>query len=97
MATLAILVDEYQDIGPDQYELISALAGRTLEDDASKLTLFAVGGDDQNIYAFNGASVEFIRRFEEDYGPKPNYLVGNCRSSGHISAAANAVFAGRAP
>ena len=25
-----ILVDEYQDIGPDQYELISALAGRTL-------------------------------------------------------------------
>ena len=24
MATLAILVDEYQDIGPDQYELISA-------------------------------------------------------------------------
>ena len=44
-----ILVDEYQDIGPDQYELISALAGRTLEDDAGKLTLFAVGDDDQNI------------------------------------------------
>ena len=63
-----ILVDEYQDIGPDQYELISALAGRTLEDDAGKLTLFAVGDDDQNIYAFNGASVEFIRRFEADYG-----------------------------
>ena len=69
-----ILVDEYQDIGPDQYELISALAGRTLEDDAGKLTLFAVGDDDQNIYAFNGASVEFIRRFEADYGPKPRYL-----------------------
>ena len=27
-----ILVDEYQDVGPDQYELISALAGRTLSD-----------------------------------------------------------------
>ena len=25
-----ILVDEYQDIGPDEYALISALAGRTL-------------------------------------------------------------------
>ena len=53
---------------------ISGLAGRTLEDDAGKLTLFAVGDDDQNIYAFNGASVEFIRRFEADYGPKPRYL-----------------------
>ena len=87
-----ILVDEYQDIGPDQYELISALAGRTLEDEAGKLTLFAVGDDDQNVYAFNGASVEFIRRFEEDYGPKPSYLVGNYRSTGHIIAAANAVI-----
>ena len=87
-----ILVDEYQDIGPEQYELISALAGRTLEDEAGKLTLFAVGDDDQNIYAFNGASVEFIRRFEEDYGPKPSYLVGNYRSTGHIIAAANAVI-----
>ena len=87
-----ILVDEYQDIGPVQYELISALAGRTLEDEAGKLSLFAVGDDDQNIYAFNGASVEFIRRFEEDYGPKPSYLVGNYRSTGHIIAAANAVI-----
>ena len=87
-----ILVDEYQDIGPIQYELISALAGRTLEDEAGKLTLFAVGDDDQNIYAFNGASVKFVRRFEEDYGPKPSYLVGNYRSTGHIIAAANAVI-----
>ena len=87
-----ILVDEYQDIGPDQYALISALAGRTLDDEAGKLTLFAVGDDDQNIYAFNGASVEFIRRFEADYGPRPTYLTGNYRSTGHIIAAANAVI-----
>ena len=86
-----ILVDEYQDIGPDQYELISALAGRTLPDADDKLTLFAVGDDDQNIYSFNGASVEFIRRFEADYGPRPTYLTGNYRSTGHIIAAANAV------
>ena len=87
-----ILVDEYQDIGPEQYELISALAGRTLEGDAGKLTLFAVGDDDQNIYAFNGASVEFIRRFEADYGPKPMYLTANYRSTANIVAAANAVI-----
>ncbi len=87
-----ILVDEYQDIGPEQYELISALAGRTLEEDAGKLSLFAVGDDDQNIYAFNGASVEFIRRFESDYGPKPVYLTANYRSTGCIVAAANAMI-----
>lgn len=87
-----ILVDEYQDIGPDQYELISALAGRTISDEDDKLTIFAVGDDDQNIYSFNGSSVEFIRRFEADYGPRPTYLTGNYRSTGHIIAAANAVI-----
>ncbi len=84
--------DEYQDIGPDQYELISALAGRTLSDADDKLTIFAVGDDDQNIYSFNGSSVEFIRRFDADYGPRPTYLTGNYRSTGHIIAAANAVI-----
>ena len=34
-----ILVDEYQDINADQYELISALAGRTLANKDDKLTL----------------------------------------------------------
>ena len=87
-----ILVDEYQDIDREQYELISALAGRTLTEDAGKLTLFAVGDDDQNIYAFSGASVEFIRRFESDYGPSPTWLTANYRSTGHIVAAANAII-----
>ena len=88
-----ILVDEYQDIAADQYELISALAGRTLEDPERKLTLFAVGDDDQNIYAFNGASVEFIRRFEVDYASKPGYLTENYRSTRHIVEAANLMIA----
>ena len=87
-----ILVDEYQDIDAEQYALISALAGRTLEDEDRKLTLFAVGDDDQNIYSFKGASVEFIRRFEEDYGPNRTFLVDNYRSTGHIVAAANQVI-----
>ena len=87
-----ILVDEYQDVGPEQYELISALAGRTLQGEERKLSLFAVGDDDQNIYAFNGASVEFIRRFEADYSSKPSFLVENYRSSAHIVAAANRVI-----
>ena len=87
-----ILVDEYQDIAEDQYGLISALAGRTLAEEDDRISLFAVGDDDQNIYAFNGASVEFIRRFEADYGASPAYLTDNYRSTGHIIAAANAVI-----
>ena len=84
-----ILVDEYQDVAPEQYELISALAGRTRADEDGRINLFAVGDDDQNIYAFSGASVEFIRRFESDYAAKPAFLISNYRSSAHIIEAAN--------
>ena len=87
-----ILVDEYQDIGPDQYALISALAGRTLSEEDDKISLFAVGDDDQNIYAFNGSSVEFIRRFEEDYAARPMFLTDNYRSTANIIEAANKVI-----
>ena len=87
-----ILVDEYQDIAADEYALISALAGRTLTEEDSRLSLFAVGDDDQNIYSFNGSSVEFIRSFEKDYSAKPGYLIDNYRSTRHIIDAANAVI-----
>ena len=65
---------------------------RVLADDERKLGLLAVGDDDQNIYAFAEASVEFIRRFEEDYKARPLYLTANYRSSRHIIEAANAVI-----
>jgi ATP-dependent DNA helicase RecQ len=83
-----ILVDEYQDIDAEQYQLISAIAGRTLDED-SKLTLLAVGDDDQNIYQFRGANIRFIRQFENDYYASKYYLVENYRSSAHIIEAAN--------
>ena len=89
-----ILVDEYQDIGPEEYALIAAIAGRTIEDEAMKLSLFAVGDDDQNIYAFAGASIRYIRQFEQDYRAKPEYLVENYRSTRHIIEASNSVIAG---
>lgn len=88
-----ILVDEYQDIGPEEYALISAIAGRSLEEPEQKLSLFAVGDDDQNIYAFAGASIAFIRKFEADYSARPEFLIENYRSTPAIVAAANAVIA----
>ena len=87
-----ILVDEYQDIGPDQYDLISALAGRSLSEEDDKLSLFAVGDDDQNIYAFNGSSTEFIHRFEGDYRARPVFLTANYRSTANIINAANVMI-----
>ena len=80
-----ILVDEYQDVEADQYALISAIAGRTLAESDDKLSLFAVGDDDQNIYSFSGASVEFVRRFESDYDAQPLMLTQNYRSTKHLS------------
>src|SRR5690606_5832073 len=88
-----ILVDEYQDIEAEQYELISALSGLKRDDEDGRLSMFAVGDDDQNIYSFAGASIEFIRRFEQDYAARPAYLTDNYRSTAHIIAAANQVIA----
>lgn len=84
-----ILVDEYQDIDQQQYELISVIAGRTLHEEEDNLSILAVGDDDQNIYTFRGANVEFIRKFQQDYQAREEYLVENYRSTRHIIAAAN--------
>ncbi|OOH90784.1 recombinase RecQ [Pasteurellaceae bacterium 15-036681] len=87
-----ILVDEYQDISEHHYNLVSALAGRQA-DDLSKLTIIAVGDDDQNIYAFNGSSNQYIQRFQQDYNVEvPDYLTYNYRSSPYIIEAANSVI-----
>ncbi|HEB53021.1 MAG TPA: RecQ family ATP-dependent DNA helicase, partial [bacterium] len=88
-----ILVDEYQDIDERQYQLVSAIAGRTLRDADRKLCVLAVGDDDQNIYEFRHASVEFLRRFEDDYAAKRVPLVENYRSTAHILTAANQLIA----
>ncbi|MEP1574689.1 RecQ family ATP-dependent DNA helicase [Roseibium album] len=91
-----LLVDEYQDVGPEEYALIAAVAGRSLDDPDLRISLFAVGDDDQNIYSFAGASVKHIRQFEEDYSAKPVFLTDNYRSTGNIISAANAVIEGAA-
>jgi ATP-dependent DNA helicase RecQ len=90
-----VLVDEYQDIDRRQYELVQAIAKRAgdVEQESVRATLFAVGDDDQNIYGFRDANVEFLRRFQEDYDAPVEYLVENYRSTGHIVAAANRLIA----
>jgi ATP-dependent DNA helicase RecQ len=88
-----ILVDEYQDIDEAQYQLVAALAGRNVEDADQKLSILAVGDDDQSIYGFRGANVGFIRRFQSDYDAEIQHLVENYRSTRRIIDASNAVIA----
>ena len=87
-----VLVDEYQDIDEQQYEMISAIAGRMLTDGEQKLSILAVGDDDQSVYGFRDANVKFIRQFERDYQADRLYLVQNYRSTSHIIEAANSVI-----
>lgn len=68
-----ILVDEFQDVNWAQYQFIRLLGAN------SQVT--AVGDDDQAIYAFRGANVSNILRFQEDFpGAKPIVLTENYRS-----------------
>ena len=55
-----LMVDEYQDVNPCQVELIQLLHQRSS-------TLFAVGDDDQAIYAWRGADVGNIINFQQRY------------------------------
>ncbi|VGO18983.1 RecQ family ATP-dependent DNA helicase [Pontiella sulfatireligans] len=90
-----ILIDEYQDIDEPQYEMISAIAGRALEseNEDAKLSILAVGDDDQNVYTFRGANIQFIRQFEKDYTARAHYLIENYRSTEHIISVSNQLIA----
>ena len=87
-----VLVDEYQDIDEAQYELITHIARRSGEDGEDRATILAVGDDDQTIYEWRHANVEFLRRFKEEYAAECHYLVENYRSTRNIVEAAQALI-----
>ena len=81
-----LLIDEFQDTNAIQYAWIRLLAGESG-------FVFAVGDDDQSIYAWRGARVENILNFNTDF-PSAELvrLEQNYRSTGNILAAANALI-----
>ncbi len=79
-----ILVDEFQDTNDLQYKWLKLMSGQGAS------AVFAVGDDDQSIYAFRGANVGNMRAFETEFHVKNLIkLEQNYRSHGHILDAAN--------
>jgi len=85
-----ILVDEFQDTNRLQYKWLKLLAG---DNSAHRAAVFAVGDDDQSIYAFRGADTANMKAFERDFGiQKIIKLEQNYRSHGNILDAANTLI-----
>jgi DNA helicase-2/ATP-dependent DNA helicase PcrA len=81
-----ILIDEYQDTNPAQYEIIKLLG-------AMHENVCVVGDDAQSIYSFRGATIENILQFQKDYdNVKVVKLEQNYRSTQSILKAANEVI-----
>ena len=82
-----ILVDEYQDTSTAQYLWLRALS-------QNDNNICCVGDDDQSIYAWRGAEITNILRFDKDY-PKAKLvrLEKNYRSTKHILNVASKLIA----
>ena len=86
-----ILVDEFQDTNKLQYMWLKLFAGMGKEEPNN--CIFAVGDDDQSIYAFRGARVGNMRDFEVDFKVQNIVkLEENYRSHSNILDAANAII-----
>ena len=81
-----IMIDEYQDTNPAQYEIIKLLG-------AAHENICVVGDDAQSIYSFRGATIENILLFRKDYEDvKVVKLEQNYRSTKQILNVANEVI-----
>ena len=90
-----ILVDEFQDTNRLQYQWLRLLAAGDAAAAARGAgnAIFAVGDDDQSIYAFRGASAANMQDLQKDFAVgKVIKLEQNYRSHGHILDAANALI-----
>lgn len=86
-----VLVDEFQDTNRLQYRWLQMFAPPGAQPAQG---VFAVGDDDQSIYAFRGANVGNMADYEREY--RVDHLIKlerNYRSAGNILDAANALIA----
>src|SRR6267143_3825803 len=81
-----LLVDEFQDVNPVQYDFLKKLA-------EPHGNFFVVGDDEQSIFAWTGADPYVLMRFKRDYDIEPIILDKNCRCSRQIFETARRVLA----
>ena len=82
-----VLVDEFQDIAPADFRLISLLSEN----------LFAVGDDDQAIYGFRGGNSEIMLAFTDRKDVTKYEITRNYRSTSTIVEHARALIERNAP
>lgn len=80
-----ILIDEFQDINPVQYQVLKLLA-------AEPCNVFAVGDDDQSVYGFRGSRPELMKQFAEEFRAGTLLLDVNYRCGKKIIDASLAVI-----
>ena len=77
-----VLVDEFQDIAPIDFRLISQLSEN----------LFAVGDDDQAIYSFRGGDSHIMQKFSDRSDVAKYEITRNYRSTSTIVEHARAII-----
>jgi DNA helicase II / ATP-dependent DNA helicase PcrA len=83
-----LLVDEYQDVNPGQVALIDQFVDAGVK-------LWAVGDDDQTLYAFRASDIRYILEFTKKYpDAKVHLLDRNYRSTPDIVLAAKRLIRG---
>lgn len=80
-----ILIDEFQDVNPVQYEVLKLLA-------APPFSIMAVGDDDQSVYGFRGSEPECLKRFKQEFQAEVLLLNQNYRSLKNIVEASGLVI-----
>jgi len=85
-----LLVDEFHDLNPAQYELLKLLC-------PPRGNFAAVVDENQSIYRWRGAEPGLVKRFQHDYHPDLVELRRNYRSTPHILAAAKAILDQKTP
>ena len=73
-----LVIDEAQDMGVKEYELIKALMANNEE-----MRVIAVGDDDQNIYEFRGSDSGYMYRLAQEKGSRFVEMTENYRSTRH--------------
>ena len=79
-----LVIDEAQDMGSDEYALVSALMANNEE-----MRIIAVGDDDQNIYEFRGSDSKYLYQLAVQPGSRLIEMTENYRSAAHPVAFAN--------